>query len=86
MQEGISEEETKGEEEGVKDKKTPDITLKIGGQFIGLQKDIDAIFNKELSNFSSKSIMLHECMQHYQLKVIFSKAPNLGNLIVETKL
>jgi hypothetical protein len=86
MQEGISEEETKGEEEGVKDKKTPDITLKIGGQFIGLQKDIDAIFNKELSNFTSKSIMLHEFMQHYKLKVIFSKAPNLGNLIVKTKL
>jgi hypothetical protein len=47
MQEGISEEEAKGEEEGVKDNKTPDITLKIGGQFIGLQKDIDDIFNKE---------------------------------------
>ena len=86
LQEEFSGEEAKGEEEGVKDKKTPDIILKIGGQFIGLQEDIDNIFNKELSLFSSMNVMLHEFLQHYKLQVVFTKSPNLGNLIVKTKL
>ena len=86
LQEEFSGEEAKGEEEGVKDKKTPDIILKIGGQFIGLQEDIDNIFNKELSLFSSMNVMLHEFLQHYKFQVIFTKSPNLGNFIVKTKL
>ena len=86
LQEGIQEAETKGGEEGVKDIKAPDLVLKIGGQFISYKREIDDIFNKELSTFSSTYAIFNEFLQHYKLQVIFTKGPNIGNLILKTKL
>jgi hypothetical protein len=37
------------------------------------QRDIDDVFNKELSIFSSINAMLHEFLQHYKLPVILQK-------------
>jgi hypothetical protein len=82
LKEEINEEEAKGGEEG----KAPDLVLKIGGQFISLQKEIQEIFNKNLSYFSSINLSLYEFLQHYNIQIVFSKSPNLGNLIVKTKL
>jgi hypothetical protein len=65
---------------------TPDITLKIGGQFIGLQRDIERIVNKELHQFSSVCPTFQHFLSFNKISVIFSKCPNLGNLVVKTKL
>ena len=47
---------------------------------------MDDIFNKELSHFSPTYAIFNEFLQHYKLQVIFTKSPNIGNLIVKTKL
>jgi hypothetical protein len=40
--------ETKGQEKGL----SPEIILKVGGQFIGLQDDLKNIINKQIQGFS----------------------------------
>jgi len=64
----------------------PDITLKIGGQFIGLQKDIESLINEEISYFSSTCPTFQHFTSFNKISVIFSKSPNLGNLVVKTKI
>ena len=77
----------KGGQAAEADKKAPpDITLKIGGQFIGLQRDIERIVNKELYHFSSVCPTFQHFLSFNKISVIFSKSPNLGNLVVNTIL
>jgi hypothetical protein len=64
----------------------PDIILKIGGQFIGLQKDIESVINKEISYFSSICPTFKQFVTLNKISVIFSKSPNLGSLVVKTKI
>jgi hypothetical protein len=65
---------------------TPGVCLKIGGQFIGHQKDIKAIFNKQIQEFSSICPVFKNFSTANKISIIFSKSPNLGNVIVKTKL
>ena len=64
----------------------PDITLKLGGQFIGLKEDINQIFNKEIQHFSCICPIFQHFSTVNKISVIFTKSPNLGNLVVKTKI
>jgi hypothetical protein len=60
--------------------------LKIGGQFLGLQREIKCIFNKEILHFSNVCPVFNDLLQHSNISFVFTKSPNMGNLIVKTKL
>jgi hypothetical protein len=73
------EEETKGKGEEVKGSKAPDISLKIGGQYITHRREIDNIFNKELLYFSSINESFNEFLQHYKATI---GLPTIGFLCI----
>jgi hypothetical protein len=74
------------EAEAGANKKGPDIILKIGGQFIGLKEAINAAVNKEIQHFISTCPTFMNFMQHNKINVVFTRCPNMGNLIVKTKM
>jgi hypothetical protein len=82
----LVEEERRLKGDGEKKSQDQGIHLKIGGQFIGLQRDISLIFNKELSFFSASCPIFNDLLQHSNISFVFTKSPNMGSLIVRTKL
>ena len=47
------------------------------------QRDIDDVFNEELSIFSSINAMLHEFLQHYKLPVIYKKSNSCKLIVIK---
>jgi hypothetical protein len=86
-QEEIFLRETSGERKDQEPQvKKPDIMLKIGGQFMSLQDDIKIIINKEIQHYSSVCPIFKDFVEKYKISTVFCKSPNMGNLLVRTKL
>jgi hypothetical protein len=88
-QEEVTSEEQGGmkiQEEESKQPAVPSIMLKMGGQFIILRDDFLKIFNKEICYFSSICPIFKDFAESIKISIVFCKSPNIGNLLVKTKL
>jgi hypothetical protein len=75
-----------GLEEEVGMKAPQDITLKIGGQYISHKETIDIIIRDQIKQFCLLYPAFNDFCHVNKISIIFTKCPNLGNLVVKTKL